>query len=119
MVANGGVEEGDVVSAAAGWGFELPEGADAKAFFLAIGDQYGWNFSSMEAETAGTALADLIPEDVYNYPTVGVETGDSADYIEGLPENRGLLHACSSYRDRSKHGFSAGSYHCSAALLWR
>ena len=84
MVANGGVEEGDVVSAAAGWGFELPEGADAKAFFLAIGDQYGWNFSSMEAETAGTALADLIPEDVYNYPTVGVETGDSADYIEGI-----------------------------------
>ena len=68
----------------AGWGFELPEGADAKAFFLAIGDQYGWNFSSMEAETAGTALADLIPEDVYNYPTVGVETGDSADYIEGI-----------------------------------
>ena len=84
MVANGGVEEGDVVSAAAGWGFELPEGADTKAFFLAIGDQYGWNFSSMEAETAGTALADLIPEDVYNYPTVGVETGDSADYIEGI-----------------------------------
>lgn len=84
MVANGGVEEGDVVSAAAGWGFELPEGADAKAFFLAIGDQYGWNFSSMEAETAGTALADLIPEDVYNYSTVGVETGDSVDYIEGI-----------------------------------
>ena len=84
MVANGGVEEGDVVSAAAGWGFELPEGADAKAFFLAIGDQYGWNFSSMEAETAGTALADLIPEDVYNYSTVGVKTGDSADHIEGI-----------------------------------
>ncbi len=84
MVANSGVEEGDVVSAAAGWGFELPEGADAKAFFLAIGDQYGWNFSSMEAETAGTALADLIPEDVYNYSTVGVETGDSVDYIEGI-----------------------------------
>ena len=38
-----------------------------RTFFLAIGDQYGWNFSSMEAETAGTALADLIPEDVYNY----------------------------------------------------
>lgn len=38
-----------------------------KDFFLAIGDQYGWNFSQMEAETAGSALSDLIPEDVYNY----------------------------------------------------
>lgn len=40
---------------------------------MAIGDQYGWNFSSMEAETAGSALSDLIPEDVYNYSTVGVK----------------------------------------------
>ena len=38
----------------------------------------------METETAGSALSDLIPEDVYNYSTVGVKTGDSADHIEGI-----------------------------------
>lgn len=35
--------------------------------------------SIMEAETAGSALSDLIPEDVYNYSTVGVKTGGPAD----------------------------------------
>ena len=81
MAENGAT---DVTSAAAGWGFELADGATAKDFFMAIGDQYEWNFSSMEAETAGSALSDLIPEDVYNYSTVGVKTGDSADHIEGI-----------------------------------
>ncbi len=82
MMQNNGAT--DVVSAAAGWGFELPEGADAKAFFMAIGDKYGWSFSAMEAETAGSALADLIPADVYDYATTGIATGDSADHIEGI-----------------------------------
>lgn len=78
-------EEGDVAGAAANWAFDgLPAEATAKDFFLAIGDAYDWNFSSMEAETAGTALADLIPEEVYNFSTVGVETGESVDYIEGI-----------------------------------
>lgn len=71
MAENGAT---DVTSAAAGWGFELADGATAKDFFMAIGNQYEWNFSSMEAETAGSALSDLIPEDVYNYSTVGVKT---------------------------------------------
>lgn len=84
-VAAGMNEEGDVAGAAANWAFDgLPAEATAKDFFLAIGDAYDWNFSSMEAETAGTALADLIPEEVYNYSTVGVETGESVDYIEGI-----------------------------------
>ena len=73
-----------VADAAAQWGFELDADATAKDFFLAIGNQYGWNFSQMEAESAGSALSDLIPEDVYNYPTVGVETGKSADHISGI-----------------------------------
>ena len=30
----------------------------------------------MEAETAGSALSDLIPEDVYAYATTGVAVGD-------------------------------------------
>lgn len=74
----------DVYGAAPNWGYEVAEGATAKDFFLAIGANYGWNFSAMEAETAGSALADLIPADVYAYSTQGVKTGDSADYIEGI-----------------------------------
>lgn len=84
-VASGLCKEGDVATAAANWAYPgLPEDATAKDFFMAIGEAYGWNFSAMEAETAGTALADLIPEDVYNYSTVGVETGDSAESISGI-----------------------------------
>lgn len=84
-VAEGYNAEGDVAGAAANWGFEgLAEDATAEDFFMAIGEAYEWNFSSMEAETAGSALSDLIPEDVYSYSTVGISTGDSADYIEGI-----------------------------------
>ena len=45
MAENGAT---DVTSAAAGWGFELADGATAKDFFMAIGNQYEWNFSSMK-----------------------------------------------------------------------
>jgi peptide/nickel transport system substrate-binding protein len=84
-VANGYNEEGDVAGAAANWGFDgLAEDATAKDFFLAIGDSYGWNFTSMEAESAVSALSDLIPEEVYDYATAGVETGESAANIEGI-----------------------------------
>ncbi len=83
-VDNGYNEAGDVVGAAKNWGFALEEGADVKAFALAIGDAYGWNFSAMEAETANSALSDLIPEDVYNYSGVGVKTGESAANVEGI-----------------------------------
>ena len=84
-VSEGMCEEGDVATAAANWAYpDLAADATAKDFFMAIGENYGWNFASMEAETAGTALADLIPEDVYNYATIGVETGESADHIEGI-----------------------------------
>lgn len=84
-VAAGYNEEGDVAGAAANWGFsDLAADATAKDFFMAIGENYGWNFSAMEVETAGSALADLIPEEVYNYSTTGIETGESVDYIEGI-----------------------------------
>ena len=74
-----------VAEAAPNWGFELAEDATAKDFFLTIGDAYDWNFASMEVETAGSALADLIDSEVYNdYPVIGVKTGDSADYISGI-----------------------------------
>ena len=81
MMENGAT---DVTSAAAGWGFDLPEGATTKDFFLAIGENYDWNFSAMEAETAGTALSDLIPEEVYNYSTTGVTVGNDVPNVSGI-----------------------------------
>ena len=82
MLANGAT---DVASAAAGWGFDgLAADATAKDFFLAIGAQYDWNFSAMEAETAGSALSDLIPEDVYAYATTGVAVGADVPNVSGI-----------------------------------
>ena len=73
-----------VADAASQWGFDLYASATIKDFAMAIGAQYDWNFSAMEAETAGSALADLIPEDVYNYSTTNVATGESAPNIAGI-----------------------------------
>ena len=82
MLENGAT---DVASAAAGWGFEgLAADATAKDFFMAIGAQYDWNFSAMEAETAGSALSDLIPEDVYAYATTGVAVGADVPSVAGI-----------------------------------
>ena len=83
MMANNGAT--DVASAAAGWGFDgLAADATAKDFFMAIGAQYDWNFSAMEAETAGSALSDLIPEDVYAYATTGVAVGADVPSVAGI-----------------------------------
>ena len=89
--ANGVVQEGadplSVADAAANWGYaDLPADATATDFFVAIGSNpsYNWNFSLMEAETAGTALSDLIPEDIYAMGTQGVETGDAAANVSGI-----------------------------------
>ncbi len=73
-----------VADAAAQWGFDLDANATVKDFAMAIGEQYDWNFSAMEAESAGSALSDLIPEDVYNYSTTNVATGESAPNIAGI-----------------------------------
>lgn len=81
MMDNGAT---DVASAAAGWGFQLDDGATAKDFFLAIGENYDWSFSAMEAESAGSALSDLIPADVYAYATTGVSVGDAVNNVAGI-----------------------------------
>ena len=82
MMENGAT---DVASAAAGWNYpDLPADATATDFFEAIGAAYDWNFSACEAETAGTALSELIPEDVYAMGTQGVETGEAAPNVEGI-----------------------------------
>ena len=83
--SNGYAEEGDVAAAASAWGFDgLAADATAKDFFLAIAEKYDWNFASMEAETAGSALSDLIPADVYAYSTTGVATGADVDTVSGI-----------------------------------
>ena len=74
----------DVTTAAGAWGFKLDEGATAKDFALAIGEAYAWSFSAMEAESAGTALADLIPADVYAYSSTNISTGESAPNVTGI-----------------------------------
>lgn len=84
IAAGYNAETDSVAACAANWGYELPAEATVKDFFLAIGDNYGWNFSAMEAEVAETPLADLISEEVYNYPTIGVKTGESAPSISGV-----------------------------------
>lgn len=75
----------DAASAAKAWNLgELPAGATATDMFVLIGTNYDWDFTAAEAESAGTALSDLIPEDVYNMATEGVATGDSVDFVEGF-----------------------------------
>jgi len=82
---NGYVDSADdVAGAAKAWGFELADGATAEDFFKAIGEQYGWNFTSMDAEAATVTLEDTMPADVLAMSTTGVETGDSADSISGI-----------------------------------
>lgn len=84
-VAAGYADEGDVAAAASAWGFDgLAADATAKDFFLAIAENYDWNFASMEAKTAGSALSDLIPADVYAYSTTGVATGADVDTVSGI-----------------------------------
>lgn len=76
--------EGDVASASAAWGFS-GNSATVEEFAMEIGDNYGWNFTAMEAEVGNSdALADMMDEEVYAYSTVGVKTGDSAASISGI-----------------------------------
>ena len=85
-VENGAAADAnDAAGAAAAWNLgELPAGATAKDMFELIGANYDWNFSSMEAETAGSKLSDLIPEDVYAYSTTGVNVGDAVASVAGI-----------------------------------
>ncbi len=84
-VENGYNEAGDVAGAAANWGFSgLAADATAKDLFMMIGDNYGWNFSSMEAEAGLSDPLSVLMADVYDYATIGVKTGESAANITGI-----------------------------------
>ena len=85
-VENGAAADAnDAAGAASAWNLgELPAGATAKDMFELIGANYDWNFSAMEAESAGSALSDLIPADVYAYATTGVNVGDAVASVAGI-----------------------------------
>lgn len=83
-ISEGYNAEGDSVAAcAASWGYELPEDATASDFFWAMAEAYGGDFSTLSStESAGSALSDL-GFDPAEY-AIGIKTGDSADFIEGI-----------------------------------
>ena len=81
-------ESDSVAACAANWGYELADDATVEDFFIAIGNNYAWDFDAMDAESAGSSLSDLIDADtraaVSGYNIKGVETGEGADYISGI-----------------------------------
>ena len=117
MTENGGAT--DVASAAAGWGFDLADGATAKDFFLAIGAQYDWNFSAMEAETAGSALSDLIPEEVYNYSTTRPPLANNVPNVAGIVRTSDYSMTLTTTGAVHHHDLSAADAHRPPALLRR
>ena len=80
----------DVTSAAAAWGYELPEGATAADFFAAIVEAMGYDLSDdgINYESAGTSISSFIEaemgEKAYAELGVGIETGNSAPNISGI-----------------------------------
>lgn len=75
----------DLSKMAPNWGFEVPEGATTADWFEIIGNQYGWNFSAMEAEVGNSdPLSVLIPEDVYAMAIQGVVVGEDVPNVSGI-----------------------------------
>ncbi len=80
-IANGYAEEGDIAGAAAAWGYEGV--TSAEDFFTALCEAYDNDLKTMsETEMATTGLFEMM--DDYNTYNVGIKTGESADYIEGI-----------------------------------
>ena len=82
-VENGYNEEGDIIGAAANWGFEIEEDS-IEAFAAALTEAYGSDVANMiNTEAAGSTVEDLFPG-LEEYSTAGVETGESAASITGI-----------------------------------
>ncbi len=83
-VAAGASAEGDVAGAAAAWGVEgLAADATTADFFTALCEKYEGDIVTMaETEVANTALQDFMND--YASYSIGVQTGESADHIEGI-----------------------------------
>ncbi len=83
-VAAGYNEEGDVAGAAANWAFDgLAADATVEDFWALMDETYAGDYANLSStESAGTSLFDLMEN--YDAYSVGVSTGDSADYISGV-----------------------------------
>ncbi len=79
-IANGYAEEGDEAGAAAAWGYEA---ANAQEMYAMMCEAYDNDLRTMsDTEMATSGLFELMSSyDTYN---MGVETGESVDYIEGI-----------------------------------
>jgi peptide/nickel transport system substrate-binding protein len=84
LVAAGyNAEDDDVSVWAANWGFEVPEGSTEADLFEVMCEAYEWDLAELSSvESAGTSLYDLMED--YDSYSVGVTTGESADYISGI-----------------------------------
>lgn len=73
-----------VAECAAAWNFDgLPEDATAEDFFWHMCEEYGWDIMNLSStETAGSSIPDLMEN--YDSYSVGISTGESADYVEGI-----------------------------------
>ena len=82
-VSAGYNEEGDIVGAAANWGFTASDNT-LEAFAAALSEAYGADVAGMiGTENAGSTVDDLFP-DLADFSTVGVQTGESAPSITGI-----------------------------------
>ena len=76
-------EEDPIEAVAANWGYELKEGATEEDFANAILEAYGGDYATaINTEKANKGIDELMP--TYADYQLGIETGDSADYIEGI-----------------------------------
>lgn len=85
-VAAGLCEEGDVAAGAANWGFEgLEEGATTADFFNMMCESYEWDLATLSSSEAAEGTPSLFDRmNDYDKYSVAIETGESADHIEGI-----------------------------------
>ena len=90
-IGNGyNAEDDSVAACAANWGYELAEDATTADFFQKMIETYGYDLSDegINMETAGTSITDFImaelDADMVSALQAGVQTGEAADYIEGI-----------------------------------
>ncbi len=83
-IDNGYNEETDSVAAcAANWGFDLEEDATAEDFANTLVEAYDGDIMEMsDTEQASAPVTSFMEK--YEEYTIGVNTGDSADYIKGI-----------------------------------
>ena len=75
--------EDSVSACAANWGFELAEDATVEDFWAALKEAYGGDLATLSDTEAADGSLFSFMENYSTYAT-GVETGSSADHIEGI-----------------------------------